>query len=586
MKASDWIIDFFISRRVDTLYGYIGGMVTHLVDSASRHPRARFIQTCHEQSAAFAAQGHARARRLPGVAIATSGPGATNLLTGVADAYFDSVPMIYLTGQVNTYEYKYDKPIRQQGFQETDIVAMARPVTKYAVLLDRPEQLCYEFEKAWHIAVSGRPGPVLIDLPMDIQRAEIDPDALPHFDVEPLQSRPTVSASQFTQIISELNQARRPLLLIGGGARDAGEPLRHLLKAGLPAVVSLMGKGCVDESLPGFVGMIGSYGNRCANFAVGFADLLLVVGSRLDVRQTGACRDAFIAGKTVLQIDIDPAEMKHHRLKDRMVFEGDATDFLTRLAVAADTLRFSPEWTGKIADLRQKYSQEQEIERFVDNRLPYDIMSCLNAAAGDDDIFVADVGQNQMWAAQMLRIGGARRFMTSGGMASMGYAVPVAAGAAMADGQKQIWAVTGDGGLQIALQSLPLIAQYRLPVRVLVMNNASLGMITQFQSLYFKSNFAATVPQGGYCPPDCAALAAAFQLPYLRVETVEMLRQALTDAPAGVLIEVVLPGATVVSPKVEYTQLFYEMSPSLPESEMAAIKAEIARGGAPQTVKK
>ena len=258
MKASDWIIDFFARRGVDTLYGYIGGMVTHLIDSASRDARVRFVQTYHEQSAAFAAEGYARRRQLPGVAIATSGPGATNLLTGVANAYFDSIPVIYVTGQVNTGEYKYDKPIRQQGFQETDVVSMARPVTKYAVLLDRADRICLEFEKAWHLVQSGRPGPVLIDLPMDMQRQEIDPEKLEHFAPED-EGIMRLDDAAFSAVVEAIRHAARPLLLAGGGAIGATAALNQLSHSGIPIAVSLMGKGAVDEFTPGFVGMIGSY---------------------------------------------------------------------------------------------------------------------------------------------------------------------------------------------------------------------------------------------------------------------------------------------------------------------------------------
>lgn len=353
MKASDWIIDFFARRGVDTLYGYIGGMVTHLIDSASRDARVRFVQTYHEQSAAFAARGICPPPAAAGVAIATSGPGATNLLTGVANAYFDSIPVIYVTGQVNTGEYKYDKPIRQQGFQETDVVSMARPVTKYAVLLDRADRICLEFEKAWHLVQSGRPGPVLIDLPMDMQRQEIDPEKLEHFAPED-EGIMRLDDAAFSAVVEAIRHAARPLLLAGGGAIGATAALNQLSHSGIPIAVSLMGKGAVDEFTPGFVGMIGSYGNRSANLTVGRADLLVAIGSRLDTRQTGARREEFCKGKNIIQIDIDRNEMTSHRLGGRTVYYGDAKDFLTRLAEAADTLNLHPEWLTEIVSFGKR----------------------------------------------------------------------------------------------------------------------------------------------------------------------------------------------------------------------------------------
>lgn len=572
MKASDWIIDFLARQGIDTLYGYIGGMVTHLIDSASKNPSVRFIQTYHEQSAAFAAEGYARIKGVPGVAIATSGPGATNMLTGIADAYFDSIPMIYITGQVNTNEYKYGKPIRQQGFQEVDIVAMARPVTKYVVMIDNPEKICYEFEKALSIVVTGRPGPVLIDLPMNIQCVEIDPGKMEHFVRKPAKD----SSSDLIQerLLAVIQQSERPLLLLGGGCVSSGisDALNELLKAGLPAVTSLMGKGAVDETFPLFGGMLGTYGNRCANLIVARADRIIVMGSRLDTRQTGARLEEFTLGKRIFQVDIDSAEMENHRLKNREVLIGNLVNIAPGLKQIAKKISVSEDWRREVAVLKERYSQRNEVERFVANKLPYHVMEIFSGIVAPDAIFSVDIGQNQMWAAQTIQLTRDQRFLTSGGMAAMGYSIPVAVGAAMA-AHRPVIAITGDGGLQIALQSLPLIAQYHLPVVVVVLNNASLGMITQFQSLYFNSNFVATTSSGGYLVPNLEKLAEAFNLPYFSAKTQPEFENSLKAALQGrnALVDVRIEPPTTVSPKREFTQPFYNMSPALPDEELQCI---------------
>ncbi|MGN1324866.1 MAG: thiamine pyrophosphate-binding protein [Candidatus Spyradenecus sp.] len=567
MKASDWIIDFLKRRGVTTLFGYIGGMATHLIDSASRTEGIRFIQTYHEQSAGFLAEGYARQCGLPGVAIVTSGPGATNLVTCIGDAYFDSVPTLFITGQVNTYECKGTKPIRQQGFQEAEVVEMVRPLSKAAFFVDRAERLCTVFEEAWEIAVGGRPGPVVIDLPMDIQRAEIDPEAIAHIRTQEPQVH--LSEADLGRIVARIEASQRPLLLLGQGAQRAKGAVAELVKR-LPCVVSLMGKGVVAEEEPLFAGMVGSYGNRCANLTLARADLVVAVGSRLDTRQTGALRSAMESGRHLLHIDIDPAELQHNRLANREPFLGEATDCLTRLAHALAHFSVRPAWAQEVAALRTRYSQEAEVARFAEVAEPYHQMRWLGAHSPESAHFAVDIGQNQMWAAQTLRLRAGQRFFTSGGMAPMGYALPVAIGAAFADPSRPYLAMMGDGGLYFALQSLPLLAQYHLPVKAVVFNNRTLGMITQFQTLYFNANYAATTAGGGYQAPDCEALARAFALPFHRVETEADWQQALA-APGPALIEAPLPPLTTVTPKLEFNRPFYDMTPLLPRDELAAI---------------
>ena len=298
MKVSDYIVSFLEEKGVNVIFGYIGGMITHLVDSIDKNPNIQFVQTYHEQTAAIAAEGYALESGKFGVAICTSGPGVTNMMTGIADAYFGSIPVLYITGQVNTYEYKYSKPIRQQGFQETDVISLVRSITKYAKMVDNAEDIRYELEKAIYMAMEGRKGPVVIDLPMNISRAEIEPEKLIGFQSESLEE----SSFDFSEVKLLLDKAERPMLLLGAGSLGCEELIQNFIdQLQIPVVTSLMGRGIIDETYEHYVGMIGSYGNRCANMAISKADLLIALGTRLDTRQTGAMIDSFLRdGKIII----------------------------------------------------------------------------------------------------------------------------------------------------------------------------------------------------------------------------------------------------------------------------------------------
>ncbi len=571
MKVSDYIVSYLADKKIDTVFGYIGGMITHLVDSLSKNPEIRFVQTYHEQTAAIAAEGYAKESGNFGVAIATSGPGATNMITGIADAYFDSIPVLYITGQVNTYEYKQDKPIRQQGFQETDVVSMVKPITKYARMVTRPEEIRYELEKALFIALSGRKGPVLLDMPMDIQRAEIDPSQLKSFREK---EKPEHDLSFNTkEIRGLLESAQRPILLAGGGCneRTSMELLKRFMeKTSIPTLSSLMGKGSIDESSPNYLGMIGSYGNRCANMGIANADLLIALGTRLDTRQTGAKIDSFLTDKKIIHVDIDENELFHHRLTNRISINSTVSEFLAFLLGNDLCYADYTNWNRYLMGLKERYNQQQEVERFVANKAPYLFLEKLDHYLPEGAIVCADIGQNQMWAAQTLRISEHQKFITSGGLAPMGFSLPAAVGCAFADPEKTVISLNGDGGFHMAIQSLMLISQYNLNIKVVVMNNEALGMITQFQHLYFNNNMAATTREGGYVVPDIKALAAAYGLPYYLLDEERLTHEEILVSALkcrNCIIEYRMDGKTTVSPKLEFDKPIDKPTPLLPEDE-------------------
>lgn len=572
MKASDYIVSFFEQQDVNVVFGYIGGMITHLVDSLGQNENVQYIQTYHEQTAAIAAEGYAIESGKFGVAICTSGPGVTNMMTGIADAFFGSIPVIFISGQVNTYEYKYDKPIRQQGFQEMEVVNVVKPITKYAVLLDNPEDIRYELEKAVYIATHGRKGPVAIDLPMNISRAEIDPEKLRGYNLEEEKKSNIPTA----EIIKLIESAKRPIILLGGGATGdgVGKKIDKLLtETNIPVITSLMGRGIIDETYLHYVGMVGSYGNRCANMAVAKADLLIALGSRMDTRQTGAMYQEFLKDGKIIHVDLDENELDYHRLENRLKVHASVEDFLNALEKESIAFKDYSTWNAWITKLKENYSQDKEVERFVDNKAPYQLLQRLNEISKEGDVFTADVGQNQMWSAQTLKLKKGQRFVNSGGLAPMGFAMPVAIGIAFANPKKTIYCVTGDGGFHMAIQSMLIIAQYNLNVKVVVINNAALGMITQFQHLYFNDRMFGTTKAGGFVNPELKSLAKAYGVNYSEFTSETLNEFEAIEGPG--MINYVVSGLTTVSPKLEYNKPIDKPSPQLPEDEYQRVMESI-----------
>ncbi len=563
MKASDCIVKFLEAQNITHVFGYQGGMITHLVDSLSKSSKVKYIQCYHEQSAAIAAEGYALESGKIGVAISTSGPGATNMITGIADAYFGSIPVLYITGQVNTYEYKYDKKIRQIGFQETDIVSIAKPITKYAVMVNKPEELEAELKKAISIALSGRKGPVLVDIPMNIQRTDITEFDY-SFKVE--DNILPLSSAELREAEDLLSKASKPLVLCGNGifqSKAKTQVQDFLNRINIPYVVSMVGKSSVNEESENFCGVIGSYGNRCANIIFSRADVVLALGSRLDIRQTGNINSEILKKIKFIHVDIDDDELQNSRLQNSLNLHCDLRYFIN--AIDDKKIKVNKEWTSYCKAIRANYSQDNDIQRFEEIPEPYTAIAKIRECVKEESVFVTDVGQNQIWAAQILKLRPNDEYFTSGGLAPMGFAIPCAVGAAFANPAKKVVCFTGDGGFHFALQSLQLISQYHLNVDVYVLNNASLGLITQFQTLYFKSNMAGTTADGGYLVPDIKSIASAYNLNYFFVNDISQLGDSFGK---GFICEIKLPSLTTVVPKLEFNKELDNMIPYLPENEI------------------
>lgn len=574
MKISDYIVEFFASKNINIIFGYMGGMVTHIADSIEKHDSVQFVPVYHEQTAALAAVGYARYSNNVGVAIATSGPGATNLMTGIADAFFDSVPTIFITGQVNTYEYKYDKPLRQIGFQELDVISAVKPYTKYAKMVDKVEDIPYELELAYRIATSGRKGPVVLDLPMNIQRG-----SMPDHYLLPDQIVEINEVTDLSSVYSLLKLSKRPLVLIGGGVvsgNAVAELTTFLSDTKIPFVASLHGKNICDEYATNYLGCIGSYGNRCANIAMANTDLLLVFGARLDVRQIGGVLESIAIGGNVVHFDIDINELKFGRMQKKINIHTDVKTVLSQLISWKVNLDLTA-WMNYLSGLKEKYKQPNEVAKHIEKDAPYKLIDLLNQKTEDDAIYSADVGQNQMWAMQMLKLKSGQSFYTSGGLGTMGSSMPFAIGASFADKmQRSVYCICGDGGFHMSVQSLLLISQYDLPIKVIVVNNKALGMITQFQELYFNNVTVGTNEQGGYLVPNLEAMAKSYGLKYIKCDTLNSSDDEIIQSVSALvesrncLFEYIIPEDCRVYPKLEYNQPIYNPSPVLSQSELEA----------------
>lgn len=572
MKASDYIARFLEAQGVTHIFEMSGGMITHMLDSLQQLTKINIVSMHHEQAASFAADAYARVTGVPGVAMATSGPGATNLLTGIASCYFDSVPGVFITGQVNTFEQKGDRGIRQLGFQETDIASMARPVCKACYEVKDALELPQVLEEAFQVALGDRPGPVLVDIPMNVQRGDIPAPAAGFQRVTREGIASTLTPAILDELAQALAAASRPLILVGRGVRAAGQvaAFREFVQlVQVPVVASLLGLDAVAYDDPFRVGYIGAYGNRWANMALGSSDFILVLGARLDIRQTGADTKYFKEGRTIYHVDCDPAEI-NNRVQGCHPIVADLTDFFALAASYYTPADFvaRPEWQAELRDLHTQWPDTGEQPDIVGIN-PNEFMHVLSRP-GMGAGYLADVGNHQQWAAQSLELTAGQQFLTSGGLGSMGYALPAALGMCFATGQQPVVTISGDGGFQMNMQELQTIAHHKLPVKMVVLNNNCLGMIRQFQDSYFEGRYQSTY--WGYSAPDFTKIAAAYGIPTLTVSEPDKLDEAAAwlwqDPQQPVLLQVMVDTHINCYPKLAFGRPITEMEPFAKPLEM------------------
>jgi acetolactate synthase-1/2/3 large subunit len=517
----------------------------------------------HEQAAAFAADGYARVKGLPGIALATSGPGATNLLTGIGSCYFDSVPALFITGQVNRHEQKGNRAIRQLGFQETDIVAMAKPITKAAYLINNPDDIPRLLHEAYETAIEGRPGPVLLDIPMDVQRAQIS-----EFEINTENNRPPHIdlTTSINYLIEEIKKSQKPLILAGRGVQ-AAQMITHFREfvalTNIPVITTLLGLDVLSYDNKNRVGFIGSYGNRWANMAFGECDLLIVLGSRLDIRQTGA-DTKFIEKRVIFHIDCEQAEI-NNRVTGCIPIQANLKDFFPQFNKIGNHSQFSShdEWKKSIASLKERWPDTAELDPAGIN--PNKLMHVLSRTSPKTCGYLADVGSHQMWSAQSLEVNNNQFFFTSGGMGAMGFALPAAIGACIALGNKPVVVIIGDGCMQLNIQELQTIVRNKLPIKIIVLNNKTLGMIRQFQDTYFDSRYQSTY--WGYDTPDFEKVALAYNISAKTIERENEMEEVFLSlwdhkhADLPVLVQVMIEPHTNTYPKIAFGRPITEMEP-------------------------
>jgi len=547
-------------------------MITHLLNSLYEFQKIRVVSVHHEQAAAFAADASGRLTGVPGVAMATSGPGAINLLTGVGSCYFDSSPAVFITGQVNRHELRGERAIRQLGFQESDIVSMSKPITKASWQVQTPSELPEMLERAFDLALAGRPGPVLLDIPMDIQNSLLDiavPVALP--SVPSSSSR--IETSLWQTLRQALNACSRPIVLVGAGIRagNALDELHSFVRAlKLPVVNSLLGVDVMPYDDPLRVGMIGSYANRWANHALASSDLLIVLGSRLDIRQTGNDTTFFKGDRVIIHVDCELGEI-NNRVSGCIAVHSELRPFLEAAVMMLEDSEY-PDWSAwreEIAVLRRKYDDRAE-QGTASGINPNVFMHQLSGVSQRAAAYVVDVGQHQMWAAQSTEVRADQRWLTSGGMGSMGFALPASIGAALSVAPRPVVTIAGDGGFQCNLQELQTIVRNRLPIKIVILNNHCHGMVRQFQQSYFKEQYQSTL--WGYDTPDFARVAKAFGIPAFSVVDQAQINDGLSalwdDPSSPALLEVTINTFTNVYPKIAFGRPLTEMEPEAKPTAM------------------
>lgn len=523
------LIDSLKRHGVEHIFGYPGGAILPIYDELYRWESRGEIQHIlvrHEQGAAHAADGYARATGKVGVCFGTSGPGATNLVTGIATAHMDSIPMVIVTGQVSR------AAIGSDAFQETDIYGITLPIVKHSYVVRDPQDMARIVAEAFHIAITGRPGPVLIDVPKDV--------GLEEFDYEPIESgtvkltgyRPTVKGNprQINQALNLIRQARRPLLYVGGGAIASGShaELQQLAEIfQIPVTTTLMGKGAFDESHPLSVSMLGMHGTAYANFAVSECDLLIAVGARFDDRVTGKL-DEFASRAKVIHIDIDPAEVGKNRAPEVPIV-GDVKQVLNDLLrryeemdIPAE-LNQTKEWLARIDRWRRDYPLQ--VPQYAERLSPQEVIVELGCQA-PDAYYTTDVGQHQMWAAQFLKTG-PRRWISSAGLGTMGYGVPAAMGVKVALPDEQVICVAGDASVQMNIQEMGTLAQYGINVKTVIINNGWQGMVRQWQEAFYGQRYSCSNMEVGM--PDFVKLAEAYGIKGMVVQTRDELQDAIAQ---------------------------------------------------------
>ncbi|MGM9923579.1 MAG: acetolactate synthase large subunit [Bacillus sp. (in: firmicutes)] len=551
-SGAQYLLSALKKQNVEVMFGYPGGAVLPIYDEIY-DAGITHILTRHEQGAIHAAEGYARITGKPGVVIATSGPGATNIITGLADAMIDSLPLVVITGQVAT------SVIGTDAFQEADVLGITTPITKHNYQVRNVEELPRILKEAFYIASTGRPGPVLIDIPKDIAMMQAETEEDPEINLPGYQ--PTIKPNylQIRKLIEAVSSAKKPVILAGAGVlhAKASEQLKEYAEQqGLPVIHTLLGLGGFPASHPQFVGMAGMHGVYAANMALYECDLLISIGARFDDRVTGNLK-SFAPHATVAHIDIDPAEIGKN-VPTAIPVVGDAKETLYSLIKQNGKKPECSDWTTAIQEWKERYPLQYDRGN-QDVLKPQKVIELIHELTNGEAIVVTDVGQHQMWSAQYYKLNQPNAWVTSGGLGTMGFCVPAAIGAQLADRSKTVVAVVGDGGFQMTSQELGVMAEMNLPIKVVILNNNALGMVRQWQELFHGERYSHSLLTS---QPSFVKLADAYGIKGLQAATNEEAEAALRNAlatPEPILIDMRVEAMENVYPMVAPGKGLHEM---------------------------
>ena len=575
MNLSDFTLKFLEKKKVKKVFLITGGAISFMVDAFSRNKKIQYISVAHEQAAAMMADSYSRLGPNFSCTMVTSGPGATNLITGIACSYFDSIPSLHICGQVNSYEqqdgHKSTAKVRQVGFQETDIVNISKPITKYSYKLKDASEIRYVLEKAYHIATTGRPGPVLIDIPMNLQRVKIDPKKLkpykPKIDKKNINFKNTIS-----KVENLLKKSKRPVVILGGGIKYGKAELNliNFLKMfKIPIVTTWSGVDLVDHNNEYYIGNVGVYASRGANFTVQNSDLILCLGTRLDTRITGGVPKSFARKAKKIVVDIDKFELNKKRgLKIDLKVELDIKIFFQEYKKHKKEIIIRDDWLLRCKNWKSKYpiilKEFYKIKKCVN---PYVFMDSLSKTLNEKDIIIADDGGHLTWTIQSFKVKFGQKLFSAFGNSPMGYALPASIGASIVKNKKRIICIDGDGSIQINLQELHTIDKLQLPIKIFILNNDGYGIIKQFQELYLGKRYEATGK--GVSNPDFEKISRAFNINYNLIKNHNELKSLnkIISSKKPEIIEVKLKDNQKIIPKLQFGNPIEDLSPLLPRKE-------------------
>lgn len=574
MKLSDYVAEFLSGQTAHVFVGN-GGCVVHLLDSIDKHSSLKCIPCENEQGAAIAAEAYTRVSGKLGVAIATSGPGMINLMQGIACAYYDSIPTLFISGASPTSQLRRESKVRQMGFQEMDVVGITTPLTKYSVLVTDAQKIRFELEKLVYMAHEGRPGPVMLDLPDDLQRAEVDPKELESF--VPPKTEHHLTPVLINELLWLIKNAKRPVVIVGGGVKLAGakELCRKFLdKTKLPYATTWATIDMFLDDEPGLIGNFGISANRAGNFVVQNADLILSLGSRLDTHQTGSKASLFAPKAKKIMIDIDPDELnKNNGMQLDLKIQCELKAFLSEIGLRKIEVNDLSGWKEKIKIWRQRYPI-CPLENYKQSKKvnPYVFMNELSKASRDGDVVITDAGATLTWTMQGYKIRHKQLLFSAFNHSPMGYALAASIGAQFAAPKAKVICIIGDGGMQMNVQELETVEHNKLPIKIFVIDNGEYGIIKQTQDTWLKSRYVAADPGSGLGFPDICKVAKAYGIKTCVIsnhKSLDKLIRKVLQYKGPILCDVKLKSGEKITPKLEFGRPIEDLSPFLPRDEFA-----------------